>query len=184
MSSESNLINNDLETLNEYRENIIQSLAKNMDIYGISDSIGRLYGTIYFSNHPLNLDNMRDALSMSKTSMSTGARTLLKTKMIKKVWKKGERKALYVAENDWYKVFTEYFTTRWIDALEANMSVIKDTEKLLIELENDNNTNPLVKEEIKLDLMKLEKIKNYYNWLENLIETFESGEIYDFVPKK
>lgn len=184
MSSTSNLKNNDLEKLNDLRENIIQTLAKNMDIYGISDSIGRLYGTIYFSNHPLNLNDMRDALSMSKTSMSTGARTLLKTKMIKKVWKKGERKALYVAENDWYKVFTEYFTTRWIDALEANMSTIKDTEAQLLELKNNDNTIPSVKEEINLDLLKLGKIKNYYNWLENLIETFESGEIYDFVPKK
>lgn len=176
--------NNDLETLTNLRENIIQTLAKNMDIYGITESIGRLYGTIYFSNHPLNLDDMRDALSMSKTSMSTGARTLLKSKMIKKVWKKGARKALYVAEDDWHKVFTEYFTTSWIDALEANKSTIKETEKLLLELKNNENTISSVKEEIAIDILKLKKIKNYYNWLESLIETIESGEIYNFVPKK
>ena len=70
------------------REKFIQSIAENIDLYGITDSIGRLYGTLYFSNEPLTLDEMREALGMSKTSMSTGVRTLLETKMVRKVWKK------------------------------------------------------------------------------------------------
>ena len=35
---------------------------------------------------------------------------------------------------------------------------------------------------IQIDLMKIEEIKKYYHWLSRLIDTFESEEIFDFVP--
>jgi DNA-binding transcriptional regulator GbsR (MarR family) len=34
------------------------------------------------------------------------------------------------------------------------------------------------------DLKKLEHTIEYYNWLKRLVQTFQSGEIFDYVPKK
>ena len=70
--------------LEEIREIVIHSIASNIDLYGVPHSIGRLYGTMYFHNEPMTLDEMRDALGMSKTSMSTGVRSLLDIKMVNK----------------------------------------------------------------------------------------------------
>lgn len=183
MTSLNNQEIEEYEKLTELRDIIIQSLAENMDLYGITDSIGRLYGTLYFSNHPLNLDEMREALGMSKTSMSIGVRALLETKMVRKVWKKGERKDLYQTEDDWYKTFVDYFSTKWIDAIEANLKTIKRVEKEYLELLKKGNIDPYVKREAERDLAKITDIKKYYQWLENLIETFENGKIFDLVPK-
>ena len=46
----------------------------------------------YFRRKPMTLDDMGREMEMSKTSMSTGVRTLLDLKMVNKVWSKGSRK--------------------------------------------------------------------------------------------
>ncbi|WP_339063428.1 choline uptake/conversion transcriptional regulator CudC [Tepidibacillus marianensis] len=175
--------NIDEENLEKARERLIQSLADNMDLYGITDSVGRLYGTLYFSDRPLTLDEMREALGMSKTSMSTGVRTLLDTNMVDKVWKKGERKDLYQAEEDWYKVFFDFFSIKWKRAIELNMHAIHQSENEYHLLLNNPNTSEEIKEQIHLDLKKLSHVKEYYTWLDSLIGVFESEKIFDFVAK-
>lgn len=179
----SNLQSKNDKELNEIRNKVIQGIAENMDLYGITDSIGRLYGTLYFSDRPLTLDEMRESLGMSKTSMSTGVRTLLETKMVRKVWIKGERKDLYQAEEDWYKSFFAYFSTKWIDAIEENMSTIAEAEQKYLALLENQQTPTSVKVEINSDLEKMHNARNYYRWLKELIGTFESGKIFDLVPK-
>ena len=63
-------------------EKFIQAIATNMSLYGLTPSVGRLYGVLYFEDKPMTLDDMREALSMSKTSMSTGVRALSDMKMV------------------------------------------------------------------------------------------------------
>ena len=78
------------KTWQEYEEIIdkfIQVIAKNMNLYGITPSVGRLYGKLYFHDGRMTLDDMRDALEMSKTSMSTGVRALSEMKMVEPAFK-------------------------------------------------------------------------------------------------
>lgn len=77
-----------MEQLDKARERIIETIAQNIDLYGITPSAGRLYGMMYFHNDPLTLDDMKDELGMSKTSMSTSVRSLSDLKMVERVWKK------------------------------------------------------------------------------------------------
>lgn len=37
---------------------------------------------------------------------------------------------------------------------------------------------------VEQDLEKLKHAMEYYNWLERLVKSFESGEIFEFIPKK
>src|SRR5699024_1634356 len=97
-----------------------------MNLYGITSSVGRLYGVLYFADEPMTLDDMRDALVMSKTSMSTGVRTLGDMKMVEPAYKKGVRKDLYRSEEDWYKSFTSLFGNRWKNHTESNIDEAKE----------------------------------------------------------
>ena len=75
----------DIQTWEIYEnilEQYIQAIGKNMSLFGISPSVGRLFGVLYFSDHAMTLDEMGQALSMSKTSMSTGVRMLSDLKMV------------------------------------------------------------------------------------------------------
>ncbi|MDL4842747.1 GbsR/MarR family transcriptional regulator [Aquibacillus rhizosphaerae] len=166
----------------EIIEKFIQVIAKNMNLYGITPSVGRLYGTLYFNEGPMTLDDMRDSLEMSKTSMSTGVRALAEMKMVEPSFKKGVRKDLYKSEEDWYKSFTSLFGNRWRHHTETN---IEEAEEAIYELEsirNSTNDEQLM-QKIDLDIERLTYAKDYYRWLMRFIQVVESGEIFNFVPK-
>ncbi|GAB3060597.1 GbsR/MarR family transcriptional regulator [Virgibacillus ainsalahensis] len=171
-----------LEKHDETIEKFIQVIAKNMNLYGITPSVGRLYGVLYFAEEPMTLDDMREALEMSKTSMSTGVRALSDMKMVESTFKKGVRKDLYHSEEDWYKSFTSLFGNRWRQQTERN---IEEADEAIEELENilQKTTDEQLKTKIENDLERLLYAKNYYKWLMKFIKTMESGEIFNYIPK-
>ncbi|MCP8615495.1 GbsR/MarR family transcriptional regulator [Salirhabdus salicampi] len=175
--------NKDWSSYEETIEKFIQVIAKNMSLYGITTSVGRLYGALYFADEPMTLDDMRDALEMSKTSMSTGVRSLSEMKMVEPAFKKGVRKDLYKSEEDWYKSFTSLFGNRWRHHTETN---IEEAEEAIIELRElaENTSDEELKEKIESDIDRLVYAKNYYKWLMKFIKVVETGEIFKYVPKE
>lgn len=169
--------------LEEIREIVIHSIASNIDLYGVPHSIGRLYGTMYFHNEPMTLDEMRDALGMSKTSMSTGVRSLLDIKMVNKTYQKGVRKDLYRVEEDWYNSFFYLFSSKWGRAVRQNERQIRKAKEMLEEL-LEETSDPSLTEIIERDLGKMEHALEYYDWLKRLIKSFETEEIFRFIPKQ
>lgn len=163
-------------------ERFIQVIAKNMTLYGVTPSIGRLYGAIYFSEEPMTLDDMRDALEMSKTSMSTGVRTLSEMNMVEPTFKKGVRKDLYQSDEDWYKSFTSLFGNRWRQHTETNIEEANQTIHSLEELQTNTNNQEL-KKKISNSIERLNYAKNYYKWLMKFITVVETGEIFNYIPK-
>lgn len=166
----------------ELLDKFIQVIAKNMNLYGITPSVGRLYGTLYFNDGPMTLDDMRDALEMSKTSMSTGVRALSEMKMVEPAFKKGIRKDLYESEEDWYKSFTSLFGNRWRHHTETNIEEAEETIQELKAL-REQTTNLDLQDKITLDIKQLRYAQNYYRWLMRFIKVVESGEIFEFIPR-
>lgn len=172
------------EKLELSRERVIEAISKNMHLYGITESIGRLYGALYFQEGPLTLDEMKEELGMSKTSMSTSVRSLLDLKMVGKVWKKGVRKDLYQAEPDWYQTFIDFFSIKWRAGISINVSAMEKSLAELQSLLEDENVDSKVKTEAKMDIVKLTDALEYYDWLDRLVDSFESKEIFQYIPKK
>ncbi|RYG72864.1 GbsR/MarR family transcriptional regulator [Lentibacillus lipolyticus] len=163
-------------------EKFIQVIAKNMNLYGITSSVGRLYGVLYFSDEPMTLDDMRNALEMSKTSMSTGVRALSDMKMVESTFRRGIRKDLYQSEEDWYKSFTSLFANRWRHHTETNIEeadeAIHELRKLLRKTEDQE-----LRDKIERDIDRLEYAKKYYKWLMDFIQLVDSGEIFKYLPR-
>ncbi|GAF64199.1 GbsR/MarR family transcriptional regulator [Alkalihalobacillus trypoxylicola] len=172
----------DLEKLYQSREAFSHELSKNIHMYGITQSIGRLYGTVLFADEPMTLDDMSQAVGMSKTSMSTGIRTLLEANMVDRGWQKGVRKDLYQPEMDWYKSFSTVFVKRWKNSVDNNLKAVEKHENLLTQLVDTEDEH--LKAMILSDLNKMSHARKYYQWLQEVIQLFESEEIYNIVPKK
>jgi HTH-type transcriptional regulator, glycine betaine synthesis regulator len=176
-------VNEDWQKYEQTIEQFIQVIAKNMSLYGITTSVGRLYGALYFADEPMTLDDMRDALEMSKTSMSTGVRALSEMKMVESSFRKGVRKDLYQSEEDWYKSFTSLFGNRWRHNTETN---IEEADEAIHELQllTEHTDDSDLKKKINSDIDKLRYAKNYYSWLMKFIRVVESGEIFKYIPKE
>ncbi|PXW91461.1 DNA-binding transcriptional regulator GbsR (MarR family) [Streptohalobacillus salinus] len=164
-------------------DRFIQVIAKNINLYGMTPSIGRLYGKIFFSDEPMTLDQMREALGMSKTSMSTGVRALTEMKMVEPAFKKGERKDLYKSEEDWYKSFTSLFSNRWRHHTESNIEEAEEAISALRKIQSSIHDTVLL-EKIDRDIDRLKYAQNYYRWLMRFIKVVESGEIFELIPKE
>lgn len=173
-----------MEQLDKARERIIETIAQNIDLYGITPSAGRLYGMMYFHNDPLTLDDMKDELGMSKTSMSTSVRSLSDLKMVERVWKKGVRKDLYKIEEDWYQSFIDLFSTKWKSSISMHMIAIKKSMAELKNLASDPSISSEVQEIAAEDMEKLKYMSEYYEWLDRLVDAFENEDIFTLVPKK
>ncbi|WP_078542980.1 GbsR/MarR family transcriptional regulator [Litchfieldia alkalitelluris] len=170
------------EQLDRTRTMVIDAIAQNMNLYGIPPSAGRLYGLLFYSDKPLTLDEMKDELGMSKTSMSTSVRSLLDLNMVEKVWVKGERKDLYTIKEDWYQCFFDYFTIKWRTAITMNSGAMEKSIAKLEEIINTPNTSEEIRKQAQIDIKKLEERLDYYDWQNRLIDSFETKEILNFIP--
>ncbi|MEH7384965.1 GbsR/MarR family transcriptional regulator [Bacillus sp. JJ1521] len=173
-----------VDKLEKARERVIDAIAQNMNLYGVTPSVGRLWGLMYFHDEPMTLDEMKLELGMSKTSMSTSVRNLMELNMVDKVWKKGIRKDLYEVEEDWYQSFIDFFTIKWRNGISMNVSAIQKSLTELKELLEDEQVSHEIKAEAENDILKLKNALEYYFWLDRLVDSFESHEIFTFIPKK
>jgi DNA-binding transcriptional regulator GbsR (MarR family) len=171
------------QVVHKARKRVIEAVGNNMDLYGITQSTGHLYGLLFFQNKPMTLDEMGQAMEMSKTSMSTGVRTLVDLKMVNKVWEKGARKDLYEVELDWFQTFADFFALKWQKASEINLQALRKSRLELSELSARYSDNETLQTILKADLAKIDEAIRYYKWLNRLIEAFESGDIFQLVPK-
>lgn len=163
----------------EEAENIvIAAIAETMDLYGVTESIGRLYAILYFSDEPMTLDEMSKKMGMSKPSMSNGIHTLLDIEMVEKVWQRGVRKDLYVAEKDFFKTFVTFFSKKWEREANVNLEAIFQAEEKLNELLNDPHLPSKVEEKVKKDLQLIRESKRYYLWLKRLVQKMRNREFF------
>ncbi|WP_059103397.1 GbsR/MarR family transcriptional regulator [Shouchella shacheensis] len=156
---------------------IKDGLADTMDIYGVNRSVGQLYATLYLNGEPMTLDQLRDELGMSKGSMSLGVRKLMEEKIIHRVYRKGERKDLYEAEQDFFQFFISFFTRRWEREKSVNVQAIKQARPRYQALIDDEETPVAVREEAEYTLHKITDSLYYYEFLDMLVEQFQSGNL-------
>ncbi|MCM3587461.1 GbsR/MarR family transcriptional regulator [Mesobacillus maritimus] len=160
-----------------------EKIADNMHTYGVSTTVGRVLGIIYMNRKPMTLDELSEATGMSKTRMSQVVREMVDLNIAEKVLQKGVRKDLYNVEQDYYQTFISLFTSNWRKAINKNKMFEK---KLSAELKEITSNEPIDEElEAKINLLLKETKEwlDYYQWLANLVEFFESGEIFKHVPK-
>lgn len=172
-----------IKAIEKSRQRVMDSIGTNMDLYGITMSIGHLYGNMYFHDGPVTLDEMGQEMGMSKTSMSTGMRTLIDLKMINKVWGKGSRKDLYEVERDWHQNFVDYFSIKWRKSMEMNLNSLHKSLKELNKLREENLDNEQLIALVDKDIERMNHAAHYYKWIGQFIDALETGKIYDLIPK-
>lgn len=115
---------------------IVVEFAKTVEMFDLIPSEARLFAILYLEGEPMTLDQMSEALGKSKTSMSTGIRSLLDLNLVERVWKKGERKDLYRADENLYKKFMTAYINKWLDAANRQKHSLKEIEN---QLDNEMN---------------------------------------------
>ena len=172
------------EQLEKSRERIIETIAQNIHLYGLTPSAGRQFGTMFFHDEPLTLDEMTEELGMSKTSMSTSVRSLSDLKLVERVWKRGVRKDLYKVREDWYQSFIDLFSIKWRQSASLHLTAVRKSLNEMNKLLTDPSITEELKQTVEMDIEKLHYVQDYYQWLDQLVDAFEDHDIFDLVPRK
>ncbi len=178
-----NKLSEDLRKVEESRDVMISAIAQTMVIYGVTPSVGRIYGVLYFAEEPKSLDDIKNEVAMSKASVSNGMRELLETEMVIKVWKKGDRKDHYIAEKDFLKNFINFFVKKLRQERSLILKANEQAKPALEEIANHSN-DEVAREAAKSDLANLNSSLDYFHWTMKLANAMESGEIFKYFPKE
>lgn len=171
------------EQIKHAKDQVIQAISETMDLYGVTPAAGKIYATMYFHDQ-MNLDEMREELEMSKPSMSTNVRKLQQIEMVKKKFQRGSRKHTYVAEKNFFHSFMAYFCQMWEREVKMNMEAIHDAEIHLNKVMENNDVSDDLQKEAQEQYQLLNQSKVYYHWLEQLVQSIRSGDIFDYLPKE
>jgi len=172
---------NDTHQIEEAKDLVINSIGETMDLYGINRSVGSLYGIMVFEGS-MTLDEMRQQLQMSKPSMSSGVKKLQEYDIVKQQFTRGSRKQHFIAEKNFFTFFRNFFTRKWEREIDTNMEAIKDAEKIIQPFLDKDHLDNETKEQALNVKSQLEHSKVYYEWLAQLSDALESGEIFDYFP--
>lgn len=163
----------------EAKDLVINSIGETMDLYGINRSVGNLYGIMVFEGS-MTLDEMRQQLQMSKPSMSAGVKKLQEYDIVKQQFTRGSRKQHFIAEKDFFTFFRNFFTKKWEREIDTNMEAVKDAEAILNPLLNNSDLTDEERQDIDKVKAQLDHSKVYYEWLAQLSEALETGEIFKY----
>lgn len=94
----------------------IEEVGLTAEADGLPRIAGRLFGYLLLSPGPRSLDEIAEALSVSKGSASTDARLLLRHGWLRRVSHAGDRKDYYEMAPDFFAEIVAYRLERW-DAL-------------------------------------------------------------------
>jgi DNA-binding transcriptional regulator GbsR (MarR family) len=165
------------------RDQIIDFNSDHQTLFSMPHTVRRLMSVMYYYEKPMTLDDMTELLGMSKASMSIAVRELDEMGLVKKIWKKGERKDIYQVEEDNYDSFIKFFCYHWRKSVVPQTNALKKFIYELKEIKENDDLDEESKELIEKDLKKLYSGLEYLDWLSRLIQSFESNEIFDFIPK-
>ncbi|MBG9785803.1 MarR family transcriptional regulator [Alkalihalobacillus lehensis] len=177
----------DQELLNELQacEDLISDrVANNMETFGVSSTVGRLLGIIYMNRQAMTLDELAAKTGMSKTRMSQVMRQMISLNIAEKEFVKGSRKEYYNVESDYVQTFISLFTTSWKEVITRNMALERRLRDKLSAIEEDMEQHASAEILKKHQMMEkeLDDWTNYYNWIDRLVDFFETGEIFQYVP--
>ena len=77
------------------QDRFIEGISRMSDTFGLNRFVIQLYVLLYLRDKPLCLDEMADALGVSKGNVSVNIRELEKWGAVKNIWVKGSRKDYY-----------------------------------------------------------------------------------------
>lgn len=148
-------------SLDQARDFLIEALGKQSAFWGLGKAAGEIYGVLYVSPGPLTLGEIAGSLKVTKGSVSMAVRNLERLGMVRRFFKRGDRKVYFEAETDFWKM------TRTI--LEQRQKPEFDHSFRLVEKSLGLAKGSPVTEERNEVVKRLEHLKHFYSVLDSIV---------------
>lgn len=151
------------------RTEVIDAMARSLELYGFNRSYGQLYGILFFAEEPLSLDELTEESGYAKSTVSTAMGTLSRLHFVHRRSIPGEgKKAYFEAETDWWHVFQEILNQEVMRELRVMGRALDSAAETLADTES---------EKAQRDLEKVRKLQRLYAQGEQVVELLTSQSI-------
>lgn len=137
---------------------------------GLPRSVGQIYGLLFLSARAMSLDDIVQALNISKASASLGTRQLLAWGAIRQSWVLGERKDYFEVVEDVEAVVAKAWRELASSGLNAYRRRIEDMQAAG---EAEGQAGVLSEEETKVVRERLKKLERLHRRLETMVALAE-----------
>ena len=162
------------------RQQVIEAMARSMEVYGGKRSYGRLYGICYFADGPLSLDRLVEESGYAKSTVSTAMNALERFHLVQRRSLPGEgKKAFFEAEEDLWYVFEQVLDEQVRREMQLVRRALEAAEGALEESEAGRAKEDLRKiREFQEVVVRMESIVDVLteDGLETLASTADPGD--------
>lgn len=134
--------------------------------FGIGRALGQIFAYLYFSNGPRSLDDITDALAISKGSVSIGVRQLEQWEALEKVWVKGDRKDYYRATTAFGRIAKNAMAELVGTKMSSSAGLIAEAEKEVME------RSPTETNDVKFVRERLRRLRAFQGKAQGMWENF------------
>ncbi|MCL6560082.1 MAG: MarR family transcriptional regulator [Firmicutes bacterium] len=86
------------------RELLIEAFGKQSAFWGLGKTLGEIFGVLYMSQEPRTLGEIAENLGVTKGNVSVAIRNLERLGMVRRFFKRGDRRVFFMAETDFWKI--------------------------------------------------------------------------------
>jgi HTH-type transcriptional regulator, glycine betaine synthesis regulator len=119
---------NDLD--HEIRQRFIDLGGRSAQRLGLPRSLGQIYAVLYLSPRPMSLQDLMEALHISKGNASMGVRQLKAWSALDQIWVKGDRRDYYQANPDFRNVLKNLLSVLIKPRLESTSRQLEEMQNL------------------------------------------------------
>jgi DNA-binding transcriptional regulator GbsR (MarR family) len=127
-------------------EKVIRAMEKVADVYGFRQSYAKMFGTLYFSEDEMTLDQLSEETGYARSTISEAMKDMERFYMVEREKKEGEGKKLfYSANEDMEDMFIKLLENEVSSEIDIMLDALEEAEE---ELEDEGEEE------------KLEKVRN------------------------
>lgn len=151
------------------RERVIAAMERSAELYGLKRSYGRLYGTLFFADDPVSLDELVDDTGYAKSTVSTAMQQMEGLHLVHRRSIPGEgKKAFFEAETDLWRVVQQFLKHEVKREIDIMTRALEDAEATL-----EASDHPQASE----DLEKIRTLHTLYERSERVVDLLTSSSI-------
>lgn len=117
-------------------------------LFGVSKSVGEIYGLLFISSHPVSLDAIRGKLNMSSGSASQGLRLLRSVGAVRVTYVAGDRRDYFLAETGLRKITNGFLREKIVPNLMVHEERLRRLSELLNEIPSSHRS--MVEDRIRI----------------------------------
>jgi DNA-binding transcriptional regulator GbsR (MarR family) len=143
------------------REDVIESIERSAEVYGLSRSAGRVYGVLYFAEAPLSIADLVEETGYAKSTISNVTRKLTRIGMVhRRSSEGGGRRVRFTPETDPWFIIQDVLR-QYVD---REMEMTQRTlERALADLDQRDGDH------VKRDRERIEELAVTYERLQTLL---------------